>query len=153
MMRPLIFTLGLMLSSAGNAAVAQTLASGPQLGKTFGGEACRAGDDLSAARPTDIYCGSASQSVGLLEVGAVAENMPQDLAGRREAIVAHARSLADTLALREQLSCDAGQFAGGSDILLFFCTMQSTGWPRVLLISGAGRSVVQAEGIPSARGM
>src|ERR1700733_9550815 len=125
MIRPLIFSLGLMISVSGDIAVAQTLPSGPQLGKTFGDESCRAGDELSAARPTDIYCGDASQSVGLLEVRAVADSMPQDLAARREAIAAHGRSLADMLALREQLSCDAGQFMGGSDILLFFCTMQS----------------------------
>jgi CHAT domain-containing protein len=149
MMRPFVFALALIASLSGGVAVAQTPSSGLPLGKDLGGEACRAGDDPGAARPTEIYCGEAVQSVGRLEVRALDASLPKEMSVRRQAIAEHAKSLTATLAIHEQLSCDAGQFMGSSDAFLYLCTMQSTGWPRIVLISGAERSVVQAEGMPS----
>jgi CHAT domain-containing protein len=149
MTRRLLFTFALIASLSAGVAVAQTPSSGPALGKNLGGEACRAGDDPGAGRPTEIYCGEANQSVGRLEVRALEAPLPQDPAGRRQVIAAQAKTLAGALAVRDQLSCDAGQFMGGSDTFLYLCIMQSTGWPRILLIAGAERFVVQAQGMPS----
>jgi len=149
MMRTLVFVLALAASMSGGAAAAQTPSSGLPLGSDLGGEACRAGDDPAAARPTEIYCGDGAQSVGRMEFHALTAIVPPDLAGRREVIVTQGKILAGALAAHEQLSCDGGQFMGASDTLLYLCTLQSTGWPRIALISASGRSAVQAEGMPS----
>ncbi len=120
-----------------------------QLGKNFGGEACRIDSDPVAARSTDIYCGEAVQSVGQLEVNALNAPLPGDTAARREALRARADTITTAMAVSGQLACDSGQFLGASEAQLFICTMQSTSWPHILLIAGADRLIVQAEGMPS----
>jgi CHAT domain-containing protein len=146
MMRRLLALLlfGALLSGP---ALAQT--GGPDLGKSLGNEACRADSDPSAARPTDIFCGDNPKSVGRLATLTVERALPEDLAKRREEIEARAKLMVEGLAVSEQLSCEAGQFLGQGDVLLFLCTMQSTSWPRVLLVSGSGKSLIVAEGMPS----
>jgi CHAT domain-containing protein len=132
---------------AAGAAIAQT--DRLQLGKNLGGESCRIDSDPVAARSTDIFCGDNVQSVGQLEVDALNAALPGDAAPRHEAIRARADAISAALSVSGQLSCDFGQFLGGGDVLLFVCTMPSTSWPHILLVSGTDRMIVQAEGMPS----
>jgi CHAT domain-containing protein len=147
MTKRLLLALLFASSMLGGGASAQP--SRLQLGKDLGGEICRAGSDPAEARPTDIFCGDSVQTVGHLEVTTLAASLPSDVARRREAILVRGKTMADAVAVSEQLSCDAGQFLGGGDVLLYLCTMQSTSWPHLLLVSGFDRTAVQAEGMPS----
>ena len=145
MMNRLLLALVVVGAVCAGTADAQT---GPELGKTLGGEACRAGSDPVQGRPVEIFCAGNGQSVGQLQVGMREAPFATDAVARRADILAQGRALMATLTLSEQLSCDAGQFAGDSDVLLYLCTMHSTSWPRLMLISGGGHTVVQAEGTP-----
>ena len=120
-----------------------------QLGKNLGGEICRIDGDPVALRSTDIFCGDNVQSVGRLQVEALNVALPADAVARRQAIRARADSITAMLSISGQLSCDSGQFPGDGEVLLFVCTMPSTSWPHILLVSGSGRTIVQAEGMPS----
>ena len=120
-----------------------------QLGKNLGGEICRIDSDPVALRSTDIFCGDNVQSVGRLQVEALNAALPADAVARRQAIRARADSITAMLSISGQLSCDSGQFLADGEVLLFVCTMPSTSWPHILLISGSDRTIVQAEGMPS----
>ncbi len=147
MTKRLLAVLTLASLVLGGGARAQT--SRLELGKDLGGEVCRLDSDPAQARPADIFCGDGIQRVGRLEVGTLDAVLPADAAGRRAAILARGKTIVAALMVSEQLSCGAGEFLGESDILLYLCTMQSTSWPHLLLVSGFGRTVVQAEGMPS----
>src|SRR3954468_542091 len=146
-MKRLFFLLLLLSPLLGANAFAQS--SAPDLGKSLGNEACRADSDPAQARPSDIFCGDNPKSVGRVQTLTLERTLPDALVQRREEIEARAKLLMEGLAVSEQLSCEAGQFLGQGDVLLYLCTMQSTSWPRLLLVSGAGRSLVVAQGMPS----
>ena len=150
--RQLLSVIGLTtLTLGGFAGAAQTGASGPQLGQNLGGEICRADGSLTEARPVEIYCGDNAQSVGNLQVTALGVSLPADATARRSVILARGKAIAGALAVSEQVSCDAGQLLGDADggaNVLFLCTLQSTSWPRVLMVSGFDRTIYQAEGMP-----
>jgi len=140
---------GLLALTLGGGARAQTGPAGPALGQNLGGEMCRAGTAITDARPADIFCGPGQQSVGMIQAFALGANFPSDLTARRSIILNRARAIGQSLAVSEQLSCGAGQFlTGTSDKVLFLCTVQSNSWPRIVLISGAGRTIYQTEGLP-----
>lgn len=147
MKRRFLFSLLLANCLVAGAASAQT--DRLQLGKNLGGENCRIDSDPVAARSTDIFCGDNVQSVGQLEVNMLNAALPGDGTARHEIIRARADAIITTLSVKGQLACDSGQFLGAGDVLLFVCTMQSTSWPHILLVSGSDRMVVQAEGMPS----
>src|SRR5262249_40426056 len=117
----MIRRLFLLLAIAGGffpgAASAQT--DRLQLGKNFGGGACRIHSDPVAARSTDIYCGEAVQSVGQLEINTLNAALPGDTAARREALRTRADTITTALAVSGQLACDSGQFLGASEAQLF----------------------------------
>ena len=141
----------LTLALGGIAGAAQPGASGPQLGQNLGGEVCRADGNLTDARPIAIFCGDDPQSAGQMQSSSLGVSLPAETMAHRAAILARAKAIAAGLSLSEQLSCDGGQFlsdAGGSDTVLFLCTMQSNSWPRILMISGYDRTIYQAEGMP-----
>ena len=133
-----------------NARAAQPESAGPPLGQNLGGEMCRAGSAVTDARSADIFCGDNTQSVGKLQAFTLGANLPSDRMAERSAIFARAKAIGQGLAVSEQLTCGAGQFLSDtSDKVLFLCTMQSNSWPRIILVSGAGRTLYQAEGLPS----
>jgi len=146
-MRRLVLLLLLLGPLVGADAFAQSAA--PDLGKSLGNETCRADNDPAQARPSDIFCGDNPKSVGRVQTLTLERTLPDALAQRREEIEARAKLLMEGLAVSEQLSCEAGQFLGQGDVLLYLCTMQSTSWPRIVLMSAAGRSLVVGEGMPS----
>ena len=132
-----------------NARAAEPEAVGPPLGQNLGGEMCHAGSAITDARPADIFCGDGAQSVGRLQAFSLGANLPSGLTARRDAISARARAIGDGLSVSEQLTCAAGQFLNDtSDKVLFLCSMQSNNWPLIVLVSGAGRTFYQAEGLP-----
>ena len=145
----LLLPLTLMSLLVAGAAVAQSSSSMLQLGKTFGDEVCRADSNPAVSRLTEIFCGENKRSVGQLKVNTLESSLPGDKVQRREVILTHAKRIADALAASEQISCDTGRFLGDSDVLLYLCTMQSTSWPNLLLISGVDRTIAQAAGMPS----
>ncbi|HET7085991.1 MAG TPA: CHAT domain-containing tetratricopeptide repeat protein [Rhizomicrobium sp.] len=147
MMRWLI-SLSLTIAVLG-AARAQPAPSGPQLGKSLAGEICHADNDPAQARPIEIFCGDSNKSVGRMQITTLEAALPDDVAKRRAMLSARAKPIADALAVSEQLSCDAGAFLGQGEMLLYLCTLQSTSWPRLLLFAGSGRTIAQAEGMPS----
>src|SRR5579871_2574442 len=134
---------------AANARAAEPEPVGPPLGQNLGGEMCHAGSDIADARPADIFCGDGAQSVGRLQGFSLGTNLPADRIALRDAIQARAKAIGEGLSVSEQLTCGAGQFLNEtSDKVLFLCTMQSNSWPRIVLVSGAGRTFYQAEGLP-----
>lgn len=145
----MIGRLILALAAAGSLWSAAADAQPLSLGKNLGGEICRAGSGADIAQPVDIFCGDSLQSAGRLEITALAADLPADKPARREALLERSKALVASFSAEEQLSCDTGQFLGDSDILLHLCAMRSTSWPQLLLISGSGRSMVQARGMPS----
>ena len=144
-----LLVAGFLTSLSVTAAFGQTDPSGPQLGKDTGGSTCRAGGDLTQARPVEIFCGENTQSVGLLQANTLDVDLPADATALRAAILVRGKTIANYLLTSEQLSCDEGRFLGSDDTLLFLCTLQSDRWPHILLISGSGRTVIQAEGLPN----
>jgi len=140
----LLLLLGPLL---GTNALAQS--SAPDLGKSLGNETCHADSDPAQARPSDIFCGDNPKSVGRLQTLTLERSLPTELAKRREEIEARAKLLMEGLAVSEQLSCEAGQFLGQGDVLLYLCTMQSTSWPRIVLMAASDRSLAVGEGMPS----
>ena len=146
MMQRLLLALGLLTATVAGAAAAP---SGTPLGTALGGEACRAGSDVGAARPFEIFCGDNPDSVGRLQVSVLDSGLPADLAARHAEILARGKTIAGAVSAGEQLSCDGGQFLGGGDALLFLCTQQSDNWPKILLVSGYDRTIIQAEGSPN----
>src|SRR3954470_13898616 len=146
-MRRLFLLLLLLSPLLGGNAFAQS--SAPDLGKSLGNETCRADNDPAQARPSDIFCGDNPKSVGRVQTLTLERTLPDVLVQRREEIEARAKLLMEGLAVSEQLSCEAGQFLAQGDVLLYLCTMQSTSWPRILLMAGSGRNLVVGEGMPS----
>jgi CHAT domain-containing protein len=150
--RRLLSLIGLAtLAFAGITAAAELGASGPELGMDLGGEVCRADGSLSDGRPAEIYCGANAQSAGGLRTLTLGASLPADAVARRAIVLSRAKVMAEALSVTEQLSCGPGQSLGGAgtgNSVLFLCAMQSTSWPRIILIAGVDRTLYQAEGLP-----
>ena len=136
--------LSVALAAAAVLGVASTsFAAGPgaPLGNTLGGESCRLSD-------ADIVCGA--DTSGNLRISQLPAAVPGDSAGRRAAIVAGAHALPGGLSTVQDITCDAPQWlgAGGNDAALYLCTLRSNNWPRVILVSASGNTLVAAEGLP-----
>ncbi len=126
--------------AAGAAAFAAD--SGTGLGQSLTGEACRLDGGV-------IVCGT--ENAGSLRVSQLTASLPADPAARRAALVAGARALPEGLATEQDIACDPGQWigGGGSESVLFLCTLRSSNWPRAILVSGNGSTLAAAEGLPS----
>jgi CHAT domain-containing protein len=149
MRSPLLLFLILVSSLVGGAANARSASPELQLGRTLGNEDCHAARNPAEARLAEIFCGESEKRVGRLEVTALDGSLPDDKAQRRDALLMHAKTIAAALVASEQFSCDAGRFLGEGDVLLYLCTMQSTSWPQLLMVSGFDRTIAQAVGMPS----
>jgi CHAT domain-containing protein len=152
MRRHMISVMGIAaLLASGSALGATASAPGLPLGQNLAGEACRTDGAPSAAQAVDILCGTGMARAGKLQIAGLGQALPAEAGARRDAVLARAKTVAGGIAIGEQLICDGGQFlgdAGGSDSVLFLCTIQSNSWPRILVVSGAGRALYQAEGLP-----
>ena len=138
----LSFLLGAaaILAVAGPASVAAP--TGASLGQSLAGETCR----LDGA---DIVCGN--EPSGSLRISQLTAALPSDPAAHRAALVAGAKALPGGLATVQDITCDPAQWIGaaGDEAALYLCTLRSSNWPRVILVSGQGSTLVAAEGLPS----
>ncbi len=131
---------------AGVAASASTAAeTGISLGQNLAGETCRASNRPTTGTPADITCGG--EPVARLRVTLLSNSLPPDSAGRRDAIMQSTRNLLASGDAGNQLHCDGGAAAG--DSVLYFCTLQSNSWPRIVLATASNGSLTEAEGLPS----
>jgi CHAT domain-containing protein len=113
------------------------------LGQTLSGESCQ----LSGA--TDIVCSDADTAAGSLHATPLAPALPADPSERQAALLTAARGLTGGLSASEDVACDSGtSLTQGSNSVLFFCTLRSNNWPRIILISASGNTLVTAEGLP-----
>ena len=133
---------GALLLCAGAASLAAGNGAVP-LGQSLSGESCR----LSGA---DILCGDAQEPSGTVRISQLAAAVPSDPAGRRAAILAGAKALPGGLATVQDITCDPAQWIGaaGNEAALYLCTLRSNNWPRVILVSAGGSTLVAAEGLP-----
>jgi CHAT domain-containing protein len=150
----LIGLVALVLTSAMTGASAAPAAkmAALQLGQNLAGEACSADGAPSPLRPVNIVCGMTTTASGRMQVSALTAGLPADAMARRSAVLVRAKTIVAGLSVSEQISCDGGQFltaSGGSDSVLFLCTVQANSWPRIVIVSGHDRTAYQAEGIPS----
>lgn len=127
------------------------------LGQNLAGESCRTRPRTGASAlpgepaPLDILCGSGKEPVGSLWTSALpAADQIGDADQRHASIL---RALAETPGGRragERLSCDGGEWTGGSvDMRVSSCTLKVQGWPQLLLLTDIGGILYQAEGLPS----
>ena len=142
-------TLTSLLGAAALAAVASAAAlaagTGTPLGQTLSGESC----ELSGA--SDILCGGGADTAGSLRVSQMDASLPAGIAERRAAIVTAARALPGGLSTAEDVTCDSGRWLTpqAPSPVLFFCTLRSNGWPRLVLVSVTGNRLIAADGLPT----
>src|SRR6476660_6013110 len=142
-------TLSLVLSALAVAIiVSRTVSatgSGTELGQTLAGDSCR------LAGTSDIICGETKDSAGTLRVSQLAVALPDDPSQRHAFIVKSAKDLPGGLSTSEDVRCDSGKWltAQGSDSVLFFCTLGSNNWPRLILVSASDHTLLTAEGLPA----
>jgi CHAT domain-containing protein len=119
--------------------------TGVALGQNLAGETCRASNRPTTGTPADITCGG--EAVARLRVTPLSNALPPDSAARRDAIMQSTRNLLASGDAGNQLHCDGGAAAG--DSVLYFCTLQSNSWPRIVLATASNGSLTEAEGLPS----
>jgi CHAT domain-containing protein len=146
--------LGAALLALG-AGVARAADSGP-LGQDLAGEACKWGGPSSGGgattgvRALPIQCGERNDVAGTLWAVPFGAKLPDEPAARRAAIIRTAKAAPGGLGAAEALRCDAGQkLAPDSDNLIFACTLQSNGWPRLVLLALQGNVLYEGEGMPA----
>ena len=140
-----------LLLAAGAARAADT---GP-LGQDLAGEACKwgappANSATTGVRTLPILCGERSDAVGTLWAVPLGGKLPEDPEARRAALTRAAKAVPGGLGAADAMRCDAGQkLAPDSDSLIFACTVQSNGWPRLVLLSQQGGALYEGEGMPA----
>ena len=107
-MRWFLPVLVLLGATCAGTADAQT---GQELGKTLGGEACRASSDPVQGRPVEIFCAGNRQSVGQLQIAM--RDAPADVAPKRADILAQGQVLMGVRTVSEQLWRDACAHTSG----------------------------------------
>ncbi len=140
------FAAGATAAQAATASVAAT-----QLGQNFAGESCHASGTAAPTRPLDIICGASTDASGRLQVVTPTSSLPAEPAAHRDAILRDAKTIAGGLGTSDRMTCDGGQWLGeaGSGSALFLCTLTSNSWPRIVVVSGSGRTLYRAEGLPA----
>lgn len=136
----LLFAAALLALGTGAVAEDSTI----PLGNTLGGEACHANAVALQSKAQDIFCGSGSDASGQLSLAGLPQALPADPAARQSAMAAAAKGLIDPAAMR----CDAPHWLDDSNAL-YLCTVQSSSWPRIVLIGGEGTTLFRAEGLPA----
>jgi CHAT domain-containing protein len=140
----------LVAAAFGAIAIVSTVGSqaaedGTQLGQTLAGEPCR----LVAG--SDIVCGEGKELAGTLRVSPPLAAMSSgDPAARRSAILAAAKKLPGGIGAIDDVACSEHWLTPSSaSSLLLFCTLRSSNWQRLILVSAAGNALRVAEGLPT----
>ena len=121
-------------------AAASSAASAADLGKNLAGESCQVSGTPAVDQPASISCGTATEPVATVSV-LPTTTLPQG-ATRHGAI----EQL--SVARDAQATCDTAQWVGVT--MLRTCTLNSNGWPRIVIAREAGGKLYSAEGTPSA---
>jgi CHAT domain-containing protein/tetratricopeptide (TPR) repeat protein len=107
------------------------------LGKNLAGESCQFSGTPVVDQPAPITCGTAAEPAANVFI------LPlQGQAAQRSAIEQM------SVARNAQATCGAAQWVGST--MLRICTLNSNGWPRVIIAKDAGGKIYSAEGAPSA---
>ena len=144
-MKPITALLGAaaLVVLAGVAALAAGTGT-TSLGQTLSGESCRL--DGGA-----IDCGNVAEASGSLRISQLPAAVPSDSAGHRAAILAGARALPGGVSTAQDITCDPAQWIGGAgnEAALYLCSLRSSNWPRVILVSASDTTLTAAEGLPA----
>jgi CHAT domain-containing protein len=111
------------------------------LGKNLAGETCQSTGIPAVDQPAPITCGAAADPVATVSILPM-QALPQAAAERRPAIERL------SVSRNAQETCAAAQWFGAT--MLRTCTLNSNGWPRVVIAKEAGGKLYSAEGTPSA---
>jgi CHAT domain-containing protein len=115
---------------------------------SLGGESCRAAGTAAPGQSQEILCGAEQTPAGMLRVTSLRAALPDDAATRRTAIIGTARTNPDSaLGAVDRIACDAGQSLSSDEVMLL-CETRGDSWPRVVLLSAAGGTLFEAEGLP-----
>ena len=140
--------IALVLALAASGMTIRPAMAAGELGNDLAGEACHQSGPAAPGQSADILCGAMTAPVGSLGLVMANALPPAGTATRRAAIVAAARTVSGSgLGAPDVMTCDGGQAEG--DTLLFSCTLRSTAWPRLILVSATPRGVIAAEGLPT----
>ncbi|HUN52509.1 MAG TPA: CHAT domain-containing protein [Candidatus Sulfotelmatobacter sp.] len=131
--------LPLAVAAFGLAAASPALAA--DLGKNLAGETCQWSGSPAVDQPVSIMCGGATQPVATISV-LPSQNLPRDVIARRSAIAQL------SVAGYAQATCAPAKWYGAT--MLRTCTLNSNGWPRILIAREAAGRLYSAEGAPSA---
>ena len=161
----LTLAVALTLAACGSApagkeeiAEAAETASESTLGSDLTGAACRSESrsditaDPNTAPPIAIYCGKSKRPSGYVEITLLPLNIAAEGQGRREVLE---KAAAVTPAGRDaalKLDCEAGswsQTADGLDVKTTHCSLSDGDWPQVAEITGIGKYLVTATGLPA----
>ncbi|HET7085893.1 MAG TPA: CHAT domain-containing tetratricopeptide repeat protein [Rhizomicrobium sp.] len=119
------------------------------LGKNLAGEACHLSAPATPGEGADILCGTSAVPAGAVHPASAGATLPPAGSARVAAIIAAARSArGSALAMPDAASCDGGK-AVDDNTILFFCTLRSTAWPRIVVAAATPRGVLVAEGLPT----
>lgn len=134
--------LSRLLGIAAVCAVASLTASAADLGRNLAGETCQSSGVAAPDQPISVKCGTSDEAVGTIGIVPRVTVAPSDPAEQRKSI-ASLIGVAGT-----QATCAEPEWVGNT--LLRVCTLNSNGWPRVILGVEAGGKLYRAEGVPSA---
>ena len=109
------------------------------LGQNLAGESCHADAVAALGATANIMCGDAPDSVGELRVVPLAQGLAQG---------GHATIAALAAPHGEEMTCGDPQWTS-ADSALMVCTLQSNGWPRIVVAAVAGDRLYRAQGLPS----
>ena len=124
-----------LLSVAAGAPLSNAIAA--DLGKNLAGESCQSVGSLTPDQPTAIACGGAGAEVGQISYVPA----PTDQAARRAALTQYIQSQ------NQDVDCGETQWTGATALRI--CTLESNGWPRIVIGADAGGRLYRAEGAPS----
>src|SRR5713226_126927 len=125
-------------SNGGMATISPAAGGGDStLGQDLAGEPCRgvprAGASASQGEqtPLDIVCGTGQEPVGALWAAPLPPGTASgDATERHASIVRAAAETSGGRRIAERMSCESGEWAGGSiDLRLSTCTLRGQGWP------------------------
>jgi CHAT domain-containing protein len=143
-------------------------AAGGDLGHNLVGETCRsvvqsdAASDPDAPPPLNIVCGTGKGLAGVVHTAYLPLSVPPSGPSRREAIERSAAQTPAALGIAARMSCRPGYWLpaqgdasndgaapDGDALLVAPCTLNEGGWPQIVVAAALGKTLYQAEGLPS----
>jgi CHAT domain-containing protein len=131
---PILLTAVALLAFA---ARADESAQPVPLGQNLAGETCHASGTAVPGVSASITCGSGADSVGELRVVPLAQAQND-----------HAAIAALAAPHDGEMTCGDPQWTSANNVLLI-CTLQSSGWPRIVVGAVAGDRLYRAQGLPT----